>query len=588
MIFGSFIFNNQSRSEAIADEMAEVSARYKHLHVGKLIEESGVTIRSLSHDSDGPRSQFVQTLTTDGGTACFWLLSNSIGCDGEKIKKKLSSHSWDRPPDIRHQWIAIQWHSDRGTLRIATDQLGVAWLYIARINGGFVFANDFGAVAAACPKPLTLDHETVLVELELGYSPDNRTIYNEITLAPPGALIELAPEGLKTLYQRPAIYGDNYHGWSDDKKFLELDGLFEKIVEDWFVPNQHELVLSLSAGYDSRYALALLNGQGITCPLLTFGSPKSDEVLSAQKIASRLGRTTSVFEITNPHWGTWQSCIEQLGNTGIVQWAGWAEDWMSLIRQHGNAVMIGYLGDALSGKHLGDTNTNVADWVDHWIKWSASNILDNPIVSKGIAKQAKSAIRDRFERLADDASVIYPFQTALHLDLFGRQRRWVATQPNLLAKYVTPITYFCDEDLMRFWSNLPLSDLAGQRLYLAYARNRFPDLFQTGDYNLNIGSRVRRKLIHTIKRATGQGSTGQGPLVIDHQNTIMQNRNKIIDLASEVATDFQPILDMDAFKYLVLSYGTNGHETQWKSQNIIKFTNMFILGRLGRSSASLL
>jgi hypothetical protein len=330
----------------------------------------------------------------------------------------------------------------------------------------------------------------------------------------------------------------------------------------------------MSAGNDSRYALALLQRQGVTPKLLTFGHPESDEVRDAAAVCRRIGRDNELFQIPAGDWDAWERIIGQLGNAGMVQWSGWVEHWLDYLRMQGDNVVIGFLGDALSGNHFAAAPEEDADWIRYWIDFSTNqHWLRGPLLLQAARKRAQEA----FAMLGEDSRGLdfaFPFQRALHLNFYGRQRRWTGAQPNLLSRAVLPILPFYRASSIAFWSNLPLADLRGQRLYLEYARSRFPRLFPAAPGRFGrFTSRAARKL-SAIGRSVRGASDRRSAPVIDRSHAILPHRERILGLCETVRPRVAHLLDVDALKQEVR--GFEGH-SQSAAGLIIRATNAFQL-----------
>ncbi len=448
--------------------------------------------------------------------------------------------------------LALQVSADHRTLRIGSDRLGIQWLYFAQLKGGLFFAAHYAALAELIRDTLTLDHSTALMELALGYTPGEQTVFNEIQLIRPGTVIEISSQGIKDLDAAPVIYGTRFFGANQRQKFAALDELFDQIAKSEMVSRKSQLVLSLSAGFDSRYALGFLGRHDVRPRCFTFGHPDSEEIRGARAVAEKAGLTTEVFAIPDTSWSQWRNSIQFLGNAGMVQWSGWAESWLLHLRQHGKYSVIGYLGDALTGKHLAPSEQGINNWLDFWIDWSKQGgWAESQLLTEAARRQLKDIMSDRFKACLSIANFASPYQQLLHLDLYGRQRRWVATQPILVGRFMTPVLFFYDHALMDFWANVPFDDLSRQNLYLSYAHHRFPHLFPRIDENFpSISLRALRKLTKLLS-----GRSVPRPPVINQRQNIIINRKRILALLEKVGPALGPILDVKKFSAEVELFG---------------------------------
>jgi hypothetical protein len=177
-------------------------------------------------------------------------------------------------------------------------------------------------------------------------------------------------------------------------------------------------------------------------------------------------------------------------------------------------------------------------------------------------------------------------QQILQLDLYGRQRRWVATQPNLIQRRLTPVLLFYDRALIDFWSNLPPQDLLGQRLYREYAQTRFARLFPAGeDQRPQPLARAARRALRSARAVLTGRKPARRPPVIDHAQMIIPNRTHILALARRTWHLAEPILDMAVFCMQIERY-RQGMPSEGSavvsSGMLLRTTNLLLLLDLAR------
>jgi hypothetical protein len=572
MLVGAIEFSSRGSARRVAEGLAREAARFPRERFRHLYSEQSISLFVVERPEDKPR-----TKSWHRGQNTCWLIGDSNYADDVIVDG--SGNDASGPAEtfstrcVAGRSILVEVDSNATAVRLTTDRLGLMWLYIARTSGGFLISTDFAALARELKSKLSVDIDTVLLELACGYSPDDRTVFNEIRLAPPGQTIELTASGLKVVSEAAIVYGDRYAGLSLRKKFEKLDDIYSEIVDRSFRHQQSRLVLSISAGYDSRYALAFLEKNAMRLPLCTFGDPDSDEARGASAVVAKAGQATDLFPVPKVDWQQWQRCIQSLGNAGMTQWSGWAESWLTFLRQHGASVIIGYLGDALSGKHLGRQQMEPPDWVGFWLRWSTDESwAGKQILNKMAQSSLNEAMIERFGASLKKVNFVYPYQQALHLDLYGRQRRWVASQPQLISRFLTPELFFYDNSLIDFWTNLAPQDLMHQNLYLSYARDRFPRLFPKNEgKSPTLTTRAVHKVVRMLRGTDGR----RRPPVIDHGSIITPNKQEILVLAERVGPLLASVLDMERFSEGVRNYGQ--HSESLPSDLIMRAVNVMFL-----------
>lgn len=577
LLAGAFTVKENWRAQPIAEAVASATASNVHLSHRLLYSDQRLTLYSVERSAESP----VIPHYFDGEAERSWVIGDLNYFREVPAAVSAGAARVDRlsTKDVPGRWVAIGYNSVTGAMQLATDRMGLAWLYIARVPGGYVFSSDFGALATAIASQLTVNCDAAVSELVAGYALDDATVFNEITIAPAGSTIQLDRDGISVISRSPVEYGDRYASFSRARKFDLLDGIYDKVIGNIVRYMGNELTLSLSAGYDSRTVLGLLGKSAIELRLFTFGHPESDEVVGARAVCSRVGRTTGVFEIPDPDWSEWSRMMMQLGNTGMVQVVGWFDRWLSYVQSQGNNLVIGFIGDALSGKHLGPKVPKGADYVGYLIDYvsGGGGWLDSTLLRPHARSRATAVVIEQTNNSLRDIACAYPHQKALHANLYGRQRRHTGAQPNQMSRFVTPILPLYDYDVIEFWSNVPVDDLFGQNLYLSYAEFRFSRLFpKRPGAGRRLVTRAMRKAGRLLYCAMhGVPSVSQRPIVIDRNRAIMPYKGRIIDLARRVSPLVDDLIDVDGFCELVSRYsGEHGGKTHGQ---IIRAVNLFFL-----------
>jgi hypothetical protein len=544
MIAGVFSFDKTWSPNVLAERLATATCRYRTLNRRMIVDGNGFTCFVIE-----PQNNSNKVINIPLNKCEDLILVGEVALAEKRhqqLRSEISDQGFQAIFKIDGTWVAIIYDTEQNRLRLAVDPLGVKWIYLARFKQGCMFCSDYGALATNYPGSLTLDNETILVSLGLGYTPNDETVFKEITLLAPGVVLELARESISVVYRRPVEYGDRYATLSTHQKYELLDDIYERTIDNWLGSDPSQYVISFSGGYDSLYGLALLRKRDISARCLTFGQGLNPEVKSAMATCKRLNIQSSVYSIEKTSWESWKGCVEQVGALGgFHQWQGWAEEWLGLLRSKGSKVMIGYLGDALSGKHLVHFTGN---WLQDWERWSSDGgWMSSSLLRPEARRLMQLSVRDRLEDAAAQATYVFPHQRAMHLDWYGRQRKFVAAQPNMIARVLSPVTYFYTNYGMDFWSNLPMSDLQDQLLYLSYARSRFADLFKPecppSMYRRIIGasSNLLKDIFPTMKEFVS-------PPIVDRKKMIIENRSHIVSFIKGVDSMLDPVIDVKSIE----------------------------------------
>jgi len=181
-----------------------------------------------------------------------------------------------------------------GRLALGRDPFGMKPLLHGFVGGRFVFASELRAIRAMGGAALTLDRAALDAYLTYGAIPEPHTIVREITMLPPGHVLDVDArgrvQGPRKVLGLDALVEDADPALARDDA-IELaattiaDAVTSHLVSD--VP----LGVLLSGGIDSTLVASLAARHGASPQLLTIGfaEPRFDEVATAQATAQRLG-----------------------------------------------------------------------------------------------------------------------------------------------------------------------------------------------------------------------------------------------------------------------------------------------------------
>ena len=530
----------------MADRLAAAAGYRPELHLGLRYDTSQLSTRVLAPSIGGGRS--IQVRTVDGEEVL--LIGHPVCTDGSinRLRARLRESAEWTLENLDGHWLAVLHHPHSGRVRLRSDRIGAAWLYVARDGDRYLFCSHFGALVGALSFQPRLDVDSALAMLALNYTPDGGTCFREISALPHGRFVELTDSGLSHGPAPVPNYGDRFAGLDEATKFQRLDDLYDRAMASWCGPRESECTVSLSSGYDSRYALGLLVQRGARPKCITFGQPRSRDVSGSKALCRRLGLKHSVYEIRDSDWQAWREHVQRLGNVGGFQFSsGWARHWLRELVAAGPAVLIGYLGDALSGKHL--VRYHGDDWAANWEAWSldegrSANWVNSPLLHGHIAQRYRATVRARLDQvMAQPAQVAFPHQRAMHADLFGRQRRLVAAQTNIIADALDPIPFFYTQELVEFWANLGYSDLERQRLYRRYAEVRFTAVFPPVS-KPGIGRRIWGSGVNAIGSVAPGLRRRLAPAEIDLVQLLGRHRAAIAVLARRLEPMLEELFDV--------------------------------------------
>lgn len=590
-------------TSSVAGRAAVLAEQAAHFAVGnsariaeRILSEARAALWSIRRPEEAPRD--ILAATSADGRERFWLA-------GEGVAAVDPIEPFSGTPDKTFDAYVATTEGDylgvrldpQGRVLLRTDTWGLSWTHLRRVSDGIVFASDPSALCKVDNRP-DVDRESLLLELAVGFCPDERTIFEGIQVLPPGSIVTLDGDTIEVHGSERFNYGNEWFQASEEDKFERLDGLFRRMGERAIKLAGGPVTVSLSAGYDSRYALATLHQLGAVGKLLTFGDAASDEVVDAHHVATSLGTDRASWEnfaIPETQWPEWTRMIQSLGNAGIVQWCGWAERWLEFVRARAPACAIGYLGDALSGKRLDvlhhsdgtarELDPEIGTWARRWIAWELDmgEWAQSPLLRPDARRDLLRAASIRFASLLKNASFAADHQQALHLNLVGRQRRWVGTQPALMSGRLRPLTFFVDREYRDFWRNVEVGDLLGQSLYLRYARSRHPNLFPPeASAASRLASRIFARATRTADTLLRRPAAPRRPPPISRAALLRPHYRRILETLDACSPRLNDIIDMVATQDALRAYAAGHDDPRLTTAMLFRCINVMHLLALSR------
>lgn len=465
-------------------------------------------------------------------------------------------------------WAGLRYRPQDRVLELFNDRLGIGWTFVARLPWGYVFGPDFGAVAKHTAGTAGPDYRHMLVTLGLGYALDESTCFEHIRMLPAAAVLRCTP-GEESLTTAREQYRASAHADVRQRR-QKLAEALDDAADTWVQPALADLDISLSAGLDCRYGLGLMLEAGRTPDGYTFGHRHSGEVSRAKAIARAAGMHTEVFEVPDSRWDGWRRCVASSGAVGGFHWPDWTA-WLNFLQERTSQVLIGFLGDAFSGKHLARANGDSLQ--EHADAWTVANAdadwLSSELLTQRARKDAPDVMGEQLLRLARSADYEQNHQVQLHLDWFGRQRRFTGAQPNLMQSYVKVVPFLYTPVMMDYWQQAPLSDLEQQRLYKEYAAERFPELFT--------GATERPSLVQRLKGSARNALAGLGPRwkqrfaapVLDPVKMLVEQKPNIQQLLQQTEPQLSAVLDYGRLREAVRVFPDSTHISAMQLRRVV-------------------
>jgi asparagine synthase (glutamine-hydrolysing) len=171
------------------------------------------------------------------------------------------------------------------------DRYGLGRVYCHQNSEGFFFSSEAKSILAVLPETRVFDEQSLGEWLSCGCVLQNRTLFRNIKLLPPGAAWKFSAEGtVKRESHFCSEEWENQPKLSAEDYFQKLKSMFAPIVAAH--SEGGKTAMSLTGGLDGRMIMAWARLQPGTLPCYTFNGPIRDcaDVTIARTIARACGQ----------------------------------------------------------------------------------------------------------------------------------------------------------------------------------------------------------------------------------------------------------------------------------------------------------
>lgn len=226
--------------------------------------------------------------------------------------------SFDIEPALRRfagMFALALWDRRQRILHLIRDRLGKKPLYVALDRGALLFASELKAIRAVPGFQPAVDPAAVAMVLHRGWVPDQQCIYQGVFKLPPGTMLSVAADELRTVgldglrerlrcWWSLAEIAEAGHrqplALKEPELEDELDRLLRTVVRARMVADV-PLGAFLSGGIDSSTVVALMQAQSsrpVRTFTVSFDEASYDEALHASRVAQHLGTEHTEFRLT--------------------------------------------------------------------------------------------------------------------------------------------------------------------------------------------------------------------------------------------------------------------------------------------------
>jgi hypothetical protein len=375
-------------------------------------------------------------------------------------------------------------------LTLLNDHLSSKPLYYLEQDNGLLFGSEKKSILALTNKPPTLDPVGIIQLFAYRHNVGGKTLINGLACLPPACRLEYQRGRLQlTRYALPEI--------NTQKRSLRVEPLLEewcsllKAATNRRLPDTERIVISLSGGLDSRAIACAIPRDQRPLAARTRGAVNELEVQYATTIAKRLGFDHFREEPFDTKLSEILPKIVWRTECAVPFTHGMTLPSHTLIKQFGDFMTGGWLGDASSGAHLAEfmflpySRRQFIDKVyQRYIRnqqYTFPLVFQEEFLSKHLPGLYDSFV-DSFTPLATETN----WQAYDIWDLYERQARMtIGAGPvdSHLFEYARP---FLDRTYMTFVLSVPTPLRYGQVLYQAMIHRIGPEVRDVPNANTDL------------------------------------------------------------------------------------------------------
>lgn len=363
----------------------------------------------------------------------------------------------------------LVWVPQTETLTVVTDRLATKKIYFWNTGATTLLATELRALLGHPQAPREIDAVAVEQFLITSHLVDTRSLIRDVSVLAPGTVTRIDRSGIASKrYWTPRIapaHDDGLDKWADRLADVLSPAVRARCGDG-------ALLLPLSGGLDARSVSAFipptLATGATTC---SFGHSHCYDVRYGRRIARTLGARFSRLAIPEDFFQRYLVPVQKLcdGEVSIE-----ALPMYRLIEAGppGQTMLMGYLGDALSGGHLLglDQTQDPQDQLDTvWRRKYQGKGFSEQLLGQILLPERYQAIRGSTRALMhaalDEAEAETLDEKALVAELHHRQSRYISYFGRLLGSRYRVENPFLDTDVLDTFLSMPLAHRNGQRAY---------------------------------------------------------------------------------------------------------------------------
>jgi asparagine synthase (glutamine-hydrolysing) len=193
------------------------------------------------------------------------------------------------------------------------DRYGLGRIYYHQAPGAFFFSSEAKSLLKVLPQTRRLDERGVAEWLSCGCVLQNRTLFSDISLLPPGSAWVFSTDGklAKRSYFDPATW-ESQHALTPSNYYERLKEVFPRVLKRYF-SGKEPVAMSLTGGLDGRMIMACSPRGPGQLPCYTFNGPIRDcaDVKIARRVAAACGQPHQTIPVDEKFFANFSGLAEQ-------------------------------------------------------------------------------------------------------------------------------------------------------------------------------------------------------------------------------------------------------------------------------------
>ena len=423
---------------------------------------------------------------------------------------------------INGEFNIVVYQKPQMKLSIYSDHVASMPMYFLESGDRFVFGSEKKSILALLDAPPELDHLGLLQIFAHRHNLDDRTFLQGVRRMMPGSRIAFE-QGRMSITRYHLMHFRVPPSLPTARELAELWASHLRRATTRRLQGKDRLLVSLSAGLDSRAVACAIPRDVRPVSARTRGSEDGLESRLAAVIAGRLGLEhfredprVSQYSAIIPKIA-WRIECELHFSNGI------SLSNHRAIKQRGDFIIGGWLGDASSGAHISPfylrpcaRSEFLEQAYGRYLVYSAralSNIFSQNFLDRTFP-QLKEAFLSSFDAVEAETNI----QLFELWDLAQRQRRMTTSSMPVDSYAFEKIRPFYDKDYLNFALSLPSRYRFGQILYTSMIYELGPEIRDIP--SANSGLRVHRSLLANF--------ANKG--IVEARKTIAKLNNKLLPI----------------------------------------------------------